>query len=518
MRLALWFLLGLWLHSEGESDERNSHVQALTSAAGFEKFVARGACSGPRALFFGTREDDPLLVEFHAVATEVQNIACLGFVNCGDLHDLCVDLNLRRKPAVMFFPLEPGAAHLHLGTLDSSSVATGLVGLISANSRVELVTADSVNAFLNDPRHPTKLLLFSSRKTPPVILQSLSGDPELWPHVSFGFVRPSENGVMAMFGVKEVPLIVLQYGSNSDTRRTFDEGMHSAGTYGALRRWLMQVVEDAQRHFNELPFEEDPAGPWADADDSAQVDPTESISSTAQQGRGTAYTRLAYGEASCPPGFEILSVDECVTALSVLDIEAMPAWVSVYTGLPRFCSVRENTGTNGKERMHFNSATTGQGRSDLAPVCKSQPEDMRVSELSGQSAGNLLGQGLNVIYLRSGRLTEPEVQMLLSLEERFAPYAARAGLPLRWMWLDVRLERKVKSLFDPPTFPSAVVTMDTTQFALVTHEERDDEYLPAGEAAISQLLENVFDGKQVFTILATKKLNAAWSSRGVRLE
>merc|ERR1712136_254697 len=116
----------------------------------------------------------------------------------------------------------------------------------------------------------------------------------------------------AMFGVKEVPLIVLQYGSNSDTRRTFDEGMHSAGTYGALRRWLMQVVEDAQRHFNELPFEEDPAGPWADADDSAQVDPTESISSTAQQGRGTAYTRLAYGEASCPPGFEILSVDECV--------------------------------------------------------------------------------------------------------------------------------------------------------------------------------------------------------------
>jgi hypothetical protein len=391
--------------------------------------------------------------------------------------------------------------------------------LISANSKVELVTADSVNAFLNDPRHPTKLLLFSSRKTPPVILQSLSGDPEFWPHISFGFVRSGENGAMAMnFGVKEVPVIVVQHGSNSDTRRTFDEGMNGPGTYAALRRWLLQVVEDAQTYFSDISFEEDLAEPWEESDDPWHVDPTESFSSTAQHGSGTGYTRLAYGEASCPPGFEILSVDECVTALSVLDIEAMPAWVSVYPGLPRFCSVRENTGTGGKERMHFNSAPSGQGRSDLAPVCKSSEDDLRVSELSGQSAGTLLGQGLSVIYLRSGRLTELEARMLLSLEERFAPYAARAGLPLRWMWLDVRLERKVKSLFDPPAFPSAVVIVDKTQFALVTHEEMDDEYLPADEAAISRLLEDVFDGKQLFTALATKKLNSAWSSRGVRLE
>mmetsp|Transcript_5331 Transcript_5331/g.20063 ORF Transcript_5331/g.20063 Transcript_5331/m.20063 type:complete len:782 (-) Transcript_5331:125-2470(-) len=80
------------------------------------------------------------------------------------------------------------------------------------------------------------------------------------------------------------------------------------------------------------------------------------------------YQKLPNGTEGCLEGLQIETAEECATAIAALGILAQPAWDSAFAGLPSFCSIRETE--TGEERMHFNSAKGGEGREDLAPVCR----------------------------------------------------------------------------------------------------------------------------------------------------
>lgn len=275
------------------------------------------------------------------------------------------------------------------------------------------------------------------------------------------------------------------------------------------------------------------------------------------------YTKLTKGAEGCPAGMEITTVDECKKAIESLGLRADPPWSAAYTELPRHCSVRETVSKESPERMHFNTATSGKGRADLTPVCKktkvfayagggsatsigeilgqaaekllksSQTQETKaakkadaktasaeasskLSELSLQTQEKLLGDDQwCVVYAKEGRITSDEEDMLLRVEEMFAEKLAEQNIPMRWMWLDLRAERAMKTLLEPPALPSALVLKagSSPKYVFAQHQEQDDEPLSVTEEAIILLVNTVLGGDARFTRLQPKKLAAAWSTK-----
>jgi len=89
---------------------------------------------------------------------------------------------------------------------------------------------------------------------------------------------------------------------------------------------------------------------------------------------GSQYEKLSYNAAGCASGREITTSDECIFALVSLGLKETTGaklWQGSYTTIPRFCSVREAHILGASYASgHFNSAASGKGRDDLAPICK----------------------------------------------------------------------------------------------------------------------------------------------------
>mmetsp|Transcript_123868 Transcript_123868/g.396577 ORF Transcript_123868/g.396577 Transcript_123868/m.396577 type:complete len:842 (-) Transcript_123868:30-2555(-) len=268
----------------------------------------------------------------------------------------------------------------------------------------------------------------------------------------------------------------------------------------------------------------------------------------AELARKSDFQQLEFGALGCPPGLEIPSVDECERAILSLGIITRPAWISAFPGLPSKCSVRESPTKGSPERMHFNSAQEGTPRSDLAPVCKKARGDRSpdaggdtaaasaaaaaavaaeeeedgesplLPELSGATQEELLSGSGALVYLREGPLTAPEAVMLMSLKERFRPRWQERGMEVRWMWLDLRAERKLKGVFDAPALPSAILldprgeAGNQPAYAVAVHREEDGEAQPVQAEEIELLLNTFLGGDATFVVVPPKRLHA-WAPR-----
>jgi len=280
--------------------------------------------------------------------------------------------------------------------------------------------------------------------------------------------------------------------------------------------------------------------------------PREREADLADAGR---YERLPYGAEGCPPGLEIRSVEDCERAILSLGLVASPQWVSAYPGLPSGCSIRERPEAGSAERMHFNSAAGGAARSDLAPIClrpqtdEEDPSSLgsavrtglsdgsatdaakakaqmnrppKTPELTGQTQGWLMGNGIHCfVYLKEGHLSGAEDDVLQKLKAQFDEKTQAMGLVLKFAWMNVQVERKLREMFDPPALPSAVlvdVTGDDSnghkpRYALMAHEEQDGDFVPASLSKVESFLDAVLDGDGEFTEFTAKKLSMSWAKR-----
>lgn len=790
----------------------------VLSADTLESLVTR-RCSGPVAVaFHGGRlppgvtngVDRHALDELQAAAVEVDQMACFGTVSCDAFPDLCDLMNVAVTPSMLMFSRTPSLqVKDFVGDWSKAVILTAIIKLIKAASRgIKQVSADNLGAYLQDRARPLKVLLFTSRKVTPVLLEALDGDQHLWAHIRFGVAKHTDKELTAAFQVTEVPRLVLisdtAHLPNGDSTHTQthvhyigqtlnfmslrgwlrervaehlasgilalnssitsedDEAMQLAGAIsegtalvarfaatvfrdagsleplrlvkggaaliaagpvqraagfdwvpvepsGAVELGAVALLQDAppyqklpygtkgcpeglqiesaeecekaivalglltkpswisnfpglpsycsiredsgkdRMHFNSAKggasredlapvcrVPEEAAAPTASggttlakaraefakrdaareaakaagtalvdalADDngktkgaaakkdklreamSAGIDIGETLervrkgaskdveeleeqlnnqvrpvrekakareAKKAELARKSDYQQSAYGEEGCPPGLEILSVDECERAILSLGIVARPAWTSSFPELPAKCSVRETTAKGSPERMHFNSVTKGVARADLAPICK-KPQHERsgdaagdtaaassaaaaavaeeeqheatlpflIPELMGSTQEELFGGTVAFIYLREGPITALESIALMVLSERLRPRWEEKGLDIRWMWLDVQQERKLKAVFDPPILPSAVLLEwkpfgeDSAHpgFATVAHREEDGDPQPvfAGEE-IELLLNTYLGGDAKFAPISMKRLQV-WATR-----
>merc|ERR1712048_1176559 len=149
------------------------------------------------------------------------------------------------------------------------------------------------------------------------------------------------------------------------------------------------------------------------------------------------------------------------------------------------------------ERMHFNSAATGMGRKDLAPVCKAGTENVaeksdlegdkvfaEIPELMGSTRQELLSaDAYSLIYISGGVITEAEVVMLTALKKQLSPQVEEHAIDLKWMWMNLFVERKFRDVFDPPALPSAVILHPQAEprFVLAPHLEKEGDPAPVDE-------------------------------------
>merc|ERR1719424_584511 len=140
------------------------------------------------------------LTEFEGAADMFASVACFASLRCHASPGFCADQNVKETPAVIVYPPGNGAAQLVTGNLVKQEIASAIARQMNAVDRALVLTPENIEIFLKDTLRPVKMLLFSSRKTTPVILQALSSDPELWPHVRFGFMSvQGSNAVLADF-------------------------------------------------------------------------------------------------------------------------------------------------------------------------------------------------------------------------------------------------------------------------------------------------------------------------------
>lgn len=78
------------------------------------------------------------------------------------------------------------------------------------------------------------------------------------------------------------------------------------------------------------------------------------------------YYQMEAGDNGCPSGEDVATLIECEQAFDELGIDRSDPWVGEYSGVLIACSINvENPGG-----FHWNTASSGSPRFDLAPICK----------------------------------------------------------------------------------------------------------------------------------------------------
>merc|ERR1719343_1664976 len=82
-----------------------------------------------------------------------------------------------------------------------------------------------------------------------------------------------------------------------------------------------------------------------------------------------------------------------------------------------------------------------------------------IPELTAKSHQDICfkGEGLCVIYLKDGEISQGETDMLTGLSKKFTSQLSDRGAKMKWMWINLAVEKAYKDLFDPAMVPSAVV-------------------------------------------------------------
>merc|ERR1712137_812529 len=82
-----------------------------------------------------------------------------------------------------------------------------------------------------------------------------------------------------------------------------------------------------------------------------------------------------------------------------------------------------------------------------------------VPEVTGKSHQDICfkGEGLCVIYLKDGGATQQEIDFLVELSKKFTSQISGRGARLKFMWMNLAIEKNFRDLFQPARLPSAVV-------------------------------------------------------------
>jgi hypothetical protein len=169
-----------------------------------------------------------------------------------------------------------------------------------------------------------------------------------------------------------------------------------------------------------------------------------------------------------------------------------------FTDIHTWANLRRETFVQGGGFDH-QRASGGQIDSQAAPVKPKIWLTQSIPELTKDSNGDVCfkSEGLCVIYMKEGGITDAETKMLERLKANF-----ESTVTLKWGWIDLSVETEFKTLFKPSSIPSAVVFNPHKRLRFASLDRKADE------PAITSLIEKVMGGDARFTQVKDQKLPA----------
>merc|ERR1719277_2929895 len=124
-----------------------------------------------------------------------------------------------------------------------------------------------------------------------------------------------------------------------------------------------------------------------------------------------------------------------------------------------------------------------------------------VPELTAKSHNDVCfkGEGLCVIYLKDGSISQGETDMLSGLSKKFT-------------WMDMAVEAAYKALFEPAMLPSAVIFNPHKRLRFTKLDHGEDNEVKGDEQGIEKLLDKVLGGDARFKVVPGQKL-PEWAKR-----
>merc|ERR1719203_457272 len=137
-----------------------------------------------------------------------------------------------------------------------------------------------------------------------------------------------------------------------------------------------------------------------------------------------------------------------------------------------------------------------------------------VPELTSKSHNDVCfkGEGLCVIYLKEGGLSQEETDMLSGLSKKFTSQLSDRGAKMKWMWMDLKVESNYKTLFEPDQLPSAVVFNPHKRLRFTKLDHGEEGEVKGDEQGIGKLLDKVLGGDARFKMVPKREL-PAWAKR-----
>merc|ERR1711866_20501 len=137
-----------------------------------------------------------------------------------------------------------------------------------------------------------------------------------------------------------------------------------------------------------------------------------------------------------------------------------------------------------------------------------------IPELTAKSQKDVCfkGEGLCVIYLKEGEITQVEIDMLKGLEKKFTWQLSDRGAKLKYMWMNLAIESAYKDLFSPPMVPSAVVFNPHKRLRFTALDHGEDNEIKGDLQSLEKLLDKVLGGDSRFKMVPGQKM-PAWANR-----
>merc|ERR1740120_339512 len=280
---------------------------------------------------------------------------------------------------------------------------TGKVARFMPDLSVKL-TAENVDAFITtDPTKP-KVMLFSNKKTVPMIWKALSSETVFKRTVKFGFASEEDKDIIAKFKVKKFPTVMMQRGAKAEIKETYTGEMK----FKPLMDWV------------------------------------------------NLHSESGMGD--------------------------------------------KMAGAGGKEEESIE---------DAKPWLVQE-----VPELTAKSHNDVCfkGEGLCVIYLKEGMITQDETDMLSGLSKKFTSQLSDRGAKMKWMWMNLQVETRYKDLFEPAMLPSAVVFNPHKRLRFTKLDHGEDNEVKGDQQGLEKLLDKVLGGDARFKMVPKQTL-PEWAKR-----
>ncbi|OLP97651.1 hypothetical protein AK812_SmicGene19977 [Symbiodinium microadriaticum] len=385
--------------------EAMEHDIIQIQASTFDGIISKFRDSSVSSLWFfkdDGKDDGKFLDEYNKVASDMKGMAKVCAINCNEYSVFCDKQGVKETPAVMIYPPNPVPAFKLEGKLEGKAVFNKLAKFMP--DQTERLTKDNVDKFLTTDVTKPKALLFSNKKSVPLMWKALSSETVFKRTVKFGFVTEDQSDIVQRFKVKKFPTVLIQQGAKGEKKDTYSGEFN----FLALKDWV------------------------------------------------NLHSESGMGDKVSSPG-----------------------------------GAKEETAEEAKPWLV-----------------------QEVPELTVKSHQDVCfkGEGLCVIFLKDGEASQAEIDMLTGLSKKYTSQLSDRGAKMKWMWMNLNVEKAYKDLFKASKLPSAAVfnPHKRLRFTLLDHGE--DGEVKGDEQGIIKLLDKVLGGDARFTMVPGQKL-PAWAQR-----